>query len=169
MNELLMSVAVNGEGPKMEHMKPWKRVLRVLVTMVLACAVAAALFFVSNGVPVFGAPNPRDVESVTVALPGEAGETYSDPESIELAVKLINHLNYQPFTPVSDTSRELGPDVSITYRLKDGGELTAAANWVTGWWNGEAHALKKPDMFVKLTEGVFSPDSITKHMEEKND
>lgn len=144
-------------------------ILRTAAGVALTCIVTTALFVMTNGVPVFGAPNPRDVESVTVALPGEAGETYSDPESIELAVKLINYLNYQPFTPVSDTSRELGPDVSITYRLKDGGELTAAANWVTGWWNGEAHALKKPDTFVKLTEGVFYPDSITKHMEEKND
>lgn len=169
MNGLLTNAAVNGEGPKMEHMEPWKRVLRVVAPMVLAGAVAAALLFASNGVPVFGAPNPRDVESVTVAWAQGGTGTYTDPERIELAVNLINALNCQPFTPVSDTSRELGPDVTVSYRLKGGRELTAAANWVTGWWNGEARALKKPDMFVKLAEGVLYPDSITKHMEEKND
>lgn len=35
--------------------------------------------------------------------------------------------------------------------------------------NGEAHALKEPDTFVKLAGGVFSPEDIKKHMEEKND
>lgn len=155
MNELLMNVAVTGEGPKMEHMKPWKRLLMVLAPMVLAGAVTAVMFIASNGMPIFGAPNPRDVESITVEC-GGTDAVFSDQEKIELAVKLINYLNYQPFTPVSEDSRELGPDVVVTYRLKDGRDLTAAANWVTGWWNGEAHALKKPDLFVNLAEALFS-------------
>lgn len=130
-------------------------VLRTIAGVALTCVFTTVLFVMANGMPVFGAPDKRNVESVTVALPGEAGETYTDPEKIELAVNLINALNYQPFTPVSEASGEAGPDVTITYRLKDGRELTAAANWVTGWWNGEARALKKPDMFVNLAAGVF--------------
>lgn len=158
MNEVLMSAAVNGEGPKMERMKPWKRALTVLAPMVLAGVLAAVLNVMAWGMPVWGAPSPKDVESVNVAAAGKPGDTYTDPENIELAVKLINYLNYQPFTPVSENSLEVGPDVSITYRLKDGGELSAAANWVTGWWNGEAHALKEPDAFVKLAKGIFRLD-----------
>lgn len=129
---------------------------RIIAGVALTCIFTTVLFVMTNGMPVFGAPDKRNVESVTVALPGEAGETYTDPEKIGLAVNLINALNYQPFTPVSEASREVGPDVTITYRLRDGRELTAAANWITGWWDGEARALKKPDMFVNLAAGVFS-------------
>ncbi len=129
-----------------------ENILRTAAGVVLTCIIVTVLFVMKNGVPVWGAPSPRDVESVTVARAGEAGETYNDPEKIELAVKLINSLNYQPFTPVSGST---GPDITITYKLKDGRELTAAANWITGWWNGEAHALKEPDMFVNLAEGIF--------------
>ena len=130
-------------------------ILRSIAGALLTMLVVPALFVMRSGVPVWGAPGAKDVESVTVARAGEKGETYTDPEKIELAVKLINSLNYQPFTRVSENSVEVGPDVEIKYRLKDGRELTAAANWITGWWNGEAHALKQPDMFVNLAEGTF--------------
>lgn len=157
MNEVLMSAAVNGEGPHMEHMKPWKRVLSVLVPMVLAAVVTGAVWIAMHGVPLWGAPGPGDVESVTVEC-GGADAAFTDQAKIELAVKLINCLNYQPFTPVSEDSLAAGPDVVVTYRLKDGRELTAAANWVTGWWKGEAHALKEPDAFVNLAKGIFRLD-----------
>lgn len=129
-------------------------IIRIAAGVVLTCIVTAALFVLANGVPIWGAPSPKDVESVTVEC-GGANAVFTDQEKIELAVKLINYLNYQPFTPVSENSLEVGPDVSITYKLKDGGELSAAANWITGWWNGEAHALKEPDVFVNLAEGLF--------------
>lgn len=132
-----------------------ENIIRTAAGVLLTCVVVTVLSVMMNGVPIFGAPNPKDVESVTVTAAGEPGETYTDPENIELAVKLINSLNYQPFTPVSESSQEAGPDVTITYKLSDGRELTAAANWVTGWWGGEARALKEPDMFVKLADGVF--------------
>lgn len=132
-----------------------KNILRTALSVVLSVTVVTVLFVMRNGVPIFGVPNPRDVESVTVAAAGKPEETYTDPENIELAVKLINSLNYQPFTPVSESSQEAGPDVTITYKLSDGREMTAAANWVTGWWDGEARALKQPDMFVNLADGVF--------------
>lgn len=129
-------------------------IIRIAAGVVLTCIVTTALFVLANGVPIWGAPSPKDVESVTVEC-GGANAVFTDHEKIELAVKLINYLNYQPFTPVSENSLEVGPDVSITYKLKDGGELSAAANWITGWWNGESHALKEPDVFVNLAEGLF--------------
>ena len=85
---------------------------------------------------------------------GKVQET-TDPEKIELACKLLNFLNYQLFTPPYENST---PDIMITYVLKDGQELSAGANWVTGWWNGKTYVLKKPDMFVKLAEGIFFPN-----------
>lgn len=45
--------------------------------------------------------------------------------------------------------------VSITYTLRDGSTRTAAASSATGWWNGKSRALKDPDMFVNLAEGIF--------------
>ena len=79
----------------------------------------------------------------------------TEPEQIELAVKLLNKLNYQPFTQPSESSERLGPDVTITCILRDGREVSAGANWITGWWKGKAHALKEPDLFVNLAEGLF--------------
>ncbi|RKJ42248.1 hypothetical protein D7X94_01875 [Acutalibacter sp. 1XD8-33] len=147
----------NREGPQRRRKKLWQRILAVVGPMVLAGGLVTVCFFAMNGVPVWGAPNPKDVASVTVAWAEDPSRTYTDPEKIELAVKLINKLNYQPFTPVSEASEQVGPDVTFTYTLKDGRELTAGANWITGWWKGEARALKTPDLFVNLAEGLFPP------------
>lgn len=135
-----------------------ENILRTAAGVVLTCVIVTVLFVMKNGVPVWGAPNPKDVESVTVSWAQGEPVAYTDTEKIELAVNLINSLNYQPFTPPSESSEEVGPDVTITYILKDGTELTAAANWITGWWNGQPRALKKPDMFVNLAGGVFPKD-----------
>jgi len=135
----------------------WKGLRTLLLPVLLAGALTAALFVVVNGAPLWGVPSPRQVASVTVAHTGEAPQTYTDPEQIELAVKLLNTLNYLPFTPPSESSVGVGPDVTITYTLRDGRELSAGANWITGWWNGEARHLKQPDLFVNLTQGLFPP------------
>lgn len=146
------------EGGEAVSKKRWAFLGHLALSVLLNVVVTSVLFFARYGVPLWGAPSPKDVESVTVEC-GGANAVFTDQEKIELAVKLINYLNYQPFTPVSENSLEVGPDVSITYRLKDGGELSAAANWVTGWWNGKAHALKEPDAFVNLAKGIFYMDS----------
>ncbi len=137
--------------------RPWQRALAVLAPMLLSGILITALFFVMNGVPVWGAPDPKNVASVTVSWKEGASQTYTQPEKVELAVKLINCLNYLPFTPASEQSAETGPDVTVTFALKDGRELSAGANWITGWWNGQARHLKKPDLFVNLAEGIFPP------------
>lgn len=129
----------------------WAFLARLAVSVLLTVGVTSALFFARYGVPLWGVPSPKEVVSIAVARDGET-KVYTDPDKIELAVKLVNHLNYQPFTPPSE---ETGPDIAITYTLRDGRELTAGANWITGWWNGEAHALKEPDTFINLAEGIF--------------
>lgn len=131
-------------------------IIRTAIGVVLTCIVVTVMFFATKGVPIWGAPRAEDVQSVTVKMEDDGVYAeFTDPEKIKLAVNLINTLNYQPFTPPSETT---GPDVTITYTLKDGRELTAAANWITGWWNGEPHALKQPDVFVNLAKGIFYVD-----------
>ena len=34
-------------------------------------------------------------------------------------------------------------------------DTTLAANNTTVWWNGKARSLKKEDMFVNVTQGIF--------------
>lgn len=136
--------------------KAWQFLARMLVSVALTVVVTAVLFVLLHGMPIWGVPSPEEVELVRVEFLG-AGKTteVTGREDIGLAVKLLNHLNYQPFTPVSEDSEEVGPDVAVTYVLRDGRELTAGANWITGWWGGEAHALKEPDVFVNVAEGLF--------------
>ena len=83
----------------------WKGLRTLLLPALLAGALTAALFVVVNGAPLWDVPSPRQVASVTVAHAGEAPQTYTDPEQIELAVKLLNTLNYLPFTPPSEIGR----------------------------------------------------------------
>lgn len=158
MNKELMPAAGREDSFKKKPEKLWKRVLRAVLSPLLAGGITAALFFARYGIPLWGVPDPGEVESVTVAWGEDGLQEYTGREKIGLAVKLLNHLNYQPFTPVSESSEDLGPDVTVTYLMKSGGELTAGANWVTGWWNGEARALKEPDVFVRLAQGLFPPD-----------
>ncbi len=129
--------------------------MRTIAGVLLTCAVVTVLFVMKNGVPVWGAPHPKDVASITVTWAEGGEQTCTDPEKIGLAVKLINSLSFQPFTPPPESSVQAGPDVTITYTLQDGQELSAGANWITGWWKGEPRALKEPDRFVRLAEGIF--------------
>lgn len=130
--------------------------LRLLLVVLLASALTAALFVARRGVPLWGAPRPGEVAAVRAELlPSGLAKEIREKEDIKTACSLVNFLNYQLFTPVSEGSAELGPDVTITYILENGEELTAGANWITGWWRGEAHVLKEPDLFVNLVEGLF--------------
>lgn len=157
MNNLLMGAAVNGEGPETEHMKPWKRVVLVVVPMVLAGVLAAVLYVVFWGLPVSGTPNPKDVQSVTVKYgeePGGAVE-YTDADKIKAACGLLGNLNYEPFTEASEEDEVI---VTVTYNMKDGSRRVAAANARTGWWQGRAIALKQEGTFVSIAEGLFPKD-----------
>ncbi len=156
MNEFFMGAAAQEKEQSGKKEPLWKRALRPLVSCLLVAVLTTVFFIARNGVPLLGVPKPDQVMSVRVEFleSGKVREV-TDPEQIELAVKLLNHLNYQVFTPVSENSEALGPDVTITYVLKDGRELDAGANWITGWWKGQTYALKEPDLFVNLAEGVF--------------
>ncbi len=137
-------------------------ILRFLFTFLATTAITTAFFIAQNGIPVWGGPKPEKVAVVRLELL-TAGYTkvVTDPEDIKTACRLVNFLNYQPFTPADTRSPS---EVTVTYQMKDGRELTAQASWITGWWNGEAHALKQPDLFVNLVEGLFfSQESRENH------
>lgn len=157
MNEVLMNAAVNGEDPKMGHMKPWKRVLMVLVPIVLAGILAAVLYVVFWGLPVSGAPDPKDVQSVSVKYGEELGGAveYTDAGKIKGACGLLGSMNYKPFTQASEENEII---VTVTYNMKDGSRKVAAANAQTGWWQGKAIVLKQEGVFVNLAEGLFPKD-----------
>lgn len=157
MNEVLMNAVVNGEEPKMKYMKPWKRVVLVIISALLAAGIAAGIYILTQGLPLSGTPKPGNVESITVRhgeLEGEKTD-YTDSENIEQACKLLNYLNYVPFAGASEAD---GPDILITYHLKDGTRLVAAANKETVWWRGKSYPIKKQEMFLNLAHGVFHLD-----------
>ena len=95
-----------------------------------------------------------EVQSVSLSYPSvtDTVKEVSEPEDMELALKLTGFLKYDLFEK-ADTNDE--PLISITYHRTDGTEQTVSANRTTVWWQGKAYALKEKDMFVNLTEGLF--------------
>lgn len=134
-----------------------KRIIIFVITIALAALLSAGGYILIWGMPVSGAPNPRDVQSVTVKYgeePGGAVE-YTDPEKIESACRLLGSMNYEPFTESSEGDAIA---VTITYNMKDGSRKVAAANSQTGWWQGKTMKLKQGDVFVNVAEGLFPRD-----------
>lgn len=132
------------------------------VALEVGAAVAAALivgliYILTQGLPLSGTPKPENVESITVTHGETDGEStdYSDSENIEQACKLLGFLNYVPLQEGSDYD---GPDIMITFNLKDGTRLVAAANKETVWWRGKRYRLQKQEMFLNLAHGIFHLD-----------
>lgn len=102
----------------------------------------------------WGLPSLDEVQSVSLSYPSvtDTVKEVSEPEDMELALKLTGFLKYDLFEK-ADTNDE--PLISITYHRTDGTEQTVSANRTTVWWQGKAYALKEKDMFVNLTEGLF--------------
>lgn len=95
----------------------------------------------------------ENVEKVTV-IEHETGivKEFADNENIELAVKLVNFLNFVPFSTMSDTYE---PIISITYTLKDGSEINISANNTEVLFNGKGHQIKDTGVFVNISKGIF--------------
>lgn len=136
------------------HPKKYSGLVRYLVSVLCTVAVLLAVFVLWKGMPLLGVPDERNIASVTVTHSRYCpqGKTFTDAEKIHLARNLANFLNRDLFAqPAADET----PVVSITYTLQDGSTCTASAGSATGWWNGRSRALKDPDMFVNLAEGIF--------------
>ena len=113
-----------------------------------------------NGMFLLGIPSAEDVAKITVAYTDNADSIreYTMEDKIETSVKLANFLRYDPFAQADDPGEPL--DERLVYVLQDGSQRVVSANHSTVWWQGRAHALKSPSMFVNLTEGGFIYSNI---------
>ena len=115
--------------------------LRTLVTVVLSVTVVSMVYVFTKGWPLMRPPRMEDIK-----------KEFVDEENKELAVKLINFLNYVPFSTASDTYEPL---IIITYVLDDGTEIKISANNTEVFFNGNGHQLKDAEIFGNLTKAVF--------------
>ena len=131
-----------------------KSVLRFLAAAIVTTALLSGFQVVTNGMWLFGLPELDQVESVSIAYPQVTDQvkTVTDGENKELALKLTGFLKYNLFQKAEDGQQPL---ITITYHLQDGTDRSIAANGTTVWWKDKAYALKDPDIFVNLTEGIF--------------
>lgn len=129
-------------------------VLRIAAGVVLTCFVTTVLFVLKNGVPVFGRPQQWHVASVTVKdLEKDRSVELTEYGDITQACRLADFLSYVPF---SSPDERTPPVIVVTYRMDDGTELEASANYETSWWNGKPHVLKEDGVFVSCAR-VFFP------------
>ena len=135
-----------------------KGLLRFLIELAVITVLLVGGSTVTNGMPLFGVPDVDDIQSVQISYPAaDSGIETSSREDVELAQNLTSFLYYAPFALV-DSEEE--PAITITYFLRDGVQKTVAASDTAVWWNGKAHRLKHPGQFVKMAEGVFSPQPL---------
>lgn len=130
-----------------------KKAVRLLAAILAVCVVVVVLGFVTDGVPLFAAPDAENTVGVIVehAAYPEAVREYADPESIELAVALLGYLRYSPWKALSDDQ----PLIQITYLMDDGSQWLVSANKDTVWFDGKPRALREENAFVKLCTAVF--------------
>ena len=119
--------------------------LRTLVTVVLSVTVVSMIYVFTKGWPLMRPPRMEDIKEVTMT------DTESGIKK-EFVVKVINFLNYVPFSTASDTYEPL---IIITYVLDDGTEIKISANNTEVFLNGNGHQLKDAEIFGNLTKAVF--------------
>lgn len=136
-----------------------KGLLRFLIALAVILILCLGADVLLGGMPLFGVPDVDDIQSVQISYPGaaSAGIETSSREDVELAQNLTSFLYYAPFALV-DSEEE--PAITITYFLRGGVQKTVAASDTAVWWNGKAHRLKHQGQFVKMAEGVFSPQPL---------
>lgn len=140
-----------------------KGILQFLAQLAVLAALLVALSILWRGMYLIGIPSADSVAEVSVSYPALTREvkTFRDPETLELAVKLSGFLRYDLFAQ-PDASGE--PLITLSYLTIDGDTVTVSANRTTVWWRGQVHAIKDPDLFVNLTEGIlFQEEARSPH------
>lgn len=126
---------------------------RNLVTVVLTVSIVSIIYVLTKGWLLMLPPRMEHIEKVIVTnIETGTEKTFTDDENIDLAVKLINFLNYVPFSTASDTYEPL---IKITCVLKNGTVINLSANNTEVFLNGKGHRLKDAGIFVNLAEGVL--------------
>ncbi|MDO5400159.1 MAG: hypothetical protein Q4F17_04150 [Eubacteriales bacterium] len=143
-----------------------KGTLKFLLQILAVTAIVMAFDIGMRGMYLIGVPKPEKLERVTVSYPAvtEEEKVLTDPEQMELAVKLTGFLRYAPFQR-ADGSGE--PLIALTYETGDGKTVQVRANRTTVWWKGSAYALKDDETFVNLTEGIFFLDDLQKQSADR--
>ena len=129
-----------------------KKLLRFLLTVALSVALTVGVYVLVDGMYLLGLPQAKNVQSVQIAYANAAPQTYTASEQLTRTLSLTNFLKYDLFG-AADASDQ--PLVTLTWTLTNGETVPLSASRTTVWWQGKTHALKHPDMFMNLTEGIF--------------
>lgn len=137
-------------------MKEWsvKDLRRIKVSVAIGVLLLVLLGrILTYGIPLTHMPNPEKVDRVTIekcAL--NQTREFSDKESVEICIGLVNFLNYNPFLKDPDLGT---PVYTVTFYLKDGRVLEFSANGSEVFYNGKGYRLKEKWAFVGMTEVIF--------------
>ncbi len=134
--------------------KVMKGLIRFLIQISVVIILIMAVRILTDGMYLFGLPDLSDIQSVSISYPSvtENQKETSDEEEIELALQLTGFLKYDLLGKADQTEEPL---ITITYYLKDGTNKTISANNNTVWWSGKSYEIKRKEMFINLTEGIF--------------
>lgn len=107
-----------------------KSLLRLFGIIALVTLLTVSIQLFTQGMWLWGLPSFDEVQSVRIAYPSvtDTVKEVSEPEDMELALKLTGFLKYDLFEK-ADTNDE--PLISITYHRTDGTEQTVSANRTT--------------------------------------
>lgn len=131
--------------------KQWKFFSRnTLCLIIINCLLISVIWVALHGIPLAGLPQKEDVQSVTLVYHGSEEKNITDDKNIELLINAANLLNYR-----LRGETEAGPVISVIYHLKNGNNISIEANNTTMWWHGKSHAIKEPDTFVNIIQGLF--------------
>lgn len=137
----------------MQH--SWPRAMGKLILQV-ACSmlVCLAVYIATKGMFLVGVPGIDEVWKVTISYPTRTDQVqeYTDRENIELAVKLTGFLKYSLFAEATETELD---GITIYYHLDNGKMVSVTADEDAVMWQGKAHALKEPKIFMNLATVLF--------------
>lgn len=133
----------------------WLRAMGKLILQV-ACSmlVCLAVYIATKGMFLVGVPGTDEVWKVTITYPTltDQVQEYTDEENIELAVKLTGFLKYSLFAETTETELD---GITIYYHLDNGKMVSVTADEDAVMWQGKAHALKDPEIFMNLATTLF--------------
>lgn len=135
-----------------------KKVIQFLSIFLVCLVVTIVVYFWSNGLPLFGLPDPTEITSVTV-LDTRLSDTerqITDTHKILTARNAANLLRYK----WGDTTGLEEPFITITYHLVNGKEMVVQASDEMVIWKGKAHPLLGEPMFARVVEVFFFEDLL---------
>jgi hypothetical protein len=136
--------------------KTLQNLKQYLLTALISVAIVTGMFLYSNGLPIFGIPDAKEIASVEIIdlRQGTEPKKFTEPEQLEMASKMPYFLSHR-LLPTKDES---SPLITITYQLKDGKTWMVQTNETAVFLKGKAYPIRKKeygDTFAKIIEGYF--------------